>query len=84
MIREDLSLCRFTNEGVKSGRYAGGLLSELESGVGIFCDELRDRIPVAGVRERPAQGRVATLNAQLKAGGAQGLADESGRATFSS
>ena len=67
VIREDLSLCRLTNEGVKSERYAGGPLSALESGVAIFHDEIRDRIPVAGIQKRPAPGRVTTLNAQLSA-----------------
>jgi phenylpropionate dioxygenase-like ring-hydroxylating dioxygenase large terminal subunit len=77
VIREDLSLCRFTNEGVKSERYTGGRLSDLESGVGIFRDEIRDRIPVAGVQKRPAPGRVATLNAQLSVqSGAQSNAQQ--------
>ena len=73
VVDEDLALCRFTNEGVKSGRYAGGYLSKLESGVGIFRDELRELIPVARLWDRPARGRVATVNAQLKAGQMQNL-----------
>ena len=73
VVDEDLALCRFTNEGVKSGRYAGGYLSKLESGVGIFRDELRELIPVASLGDRPARGRVATVNAQLKAGQMQNL-----------
>ena len=72
VVREDFAFCRSTNEGVRSGRYAGGPLSDHESGVRFFRDRLRELIPVAGLRERPTGRRLATVNAQLKAGTRQG------------
>jgi phenylpropionate dioxygenase-like ring-hydroxylating dioxygenase large terminal subunit len=68
VVNEDLALCRATGEGVKSGRYLGGYLSELESGVRIFQDKIRALIPVAGVMDRPRPGRVAALNAEIRTG----------------
>ena len=67
IVKEDLAFCRWTNEGIKSGRYAGGYLSSLESGVRAFQDRIRELIPVAAIGERPEKGRVAGLNSLLKA-----------------
>ena len=68
VVNEDFALCRSVAGGVRSGRYMGGYFSELESGVRIFRDKLKELIPVAGVGECPPPGRVATLNAELVAG----------------
>ena len=65
VAKEDFLLCRATDEGVQSGRYLGGYLSELETGVRIFQDKIRGLLPVAGAVEAPARGRVAALNAEL-------------------
>ena len=71
VVREDFDFCRWTNAGVRSGRYAGGLLSDYESGVRFFRDKLRELIPVAGLRERPVGRPLATVNAQLRVGANQ-------------
>ena len=71
VVREDFDFCRWTNAGVRSGRYAGGLLSDYESGVRFFRDRLRELIPVAGLRERPVGRPLATVNAQLRVGANQ-------------
>ena len=85
VIHEDLSLCRFTNEGVKSeSLHRGASLGARVRGGHLSRRDSRSNPGGRGPRSAPLPGRVATLNAQLKAGGAQGLADESGRATFSS
>ena len=66
VVREDFAFCRWTDQGVRSGRYDGGRLSDYESGVRIFRDKLRRLIPVAEMRERPVGRPLATVNAQLK------------------
>ncbi|MDG2336286.1 MAG: SRPBCC family protein [Myxococcota bacterium] len=67
VINEDLTLCRSTNEGIKSGRYVGGYLSSRESGVRAFQQKIRELIPVATQEEKPAEGRVASSNSLLRA-----------------
>jgi phenylpropionate dioxygenase-like ring-hydroxylating dioxygenase large terminal subunit len=67
VIREDLDYCAWTNEGIRSGRYEGGPLSELEAGVRWFRQRIRDLVPVAGSTRAPGRGTTAELNEQMRA-----------------
>ena len=63
--REDLDFCAWTNEGIRSGRYEGGPLSELEDGVQRFRQRIRDLVPVSSRAQAPRPGAMAALNEQL-------------------
>ena len=62
----NLDICRWTDEGIRSGSYRGGILSDLESSVREFHQKVRDHIPVARRREAPESGRVTTLNQEMR------------------
>lgn len=66
VLKEDLEFCQWTNEGVRSSGYQGGLLSSLESGVRRFHEQVRALIPVAGCPEPPPAGRIRTRNEELR------------------
>jgi phenylpropionate dioxygenase-like ring-hydroxylating dioxygenase large terminal subunit len=66
VFKEDVSFCRWTDAGVCSSAYPGGVLSDLESGVRQFQDRLRELIPVARCSEPPPAGRVAAVNSQMQ------------------
>ena len=66
VFKEDVSFCRWTDAGVRSSGYPGGVLSDLESGVRQFQDRLRELIPVARCSETPPAGRVAAVNSQMQ------------------
>jgi phenylpropionate dioxygenase-like ring-hydroxylating dioxygenase large terminal subunit/AcrR family transcriptional regulator len=68
-LRADLDICRWTGEGIRSGSYQGGILSDLESGVREFHRKIRDVIPVSRQREAPDSSRVATLNQEMRSHG---------------
>jgi phenylpropionate dioxygenase-like ring-hydroxylating dioxygenase large terminal subunit len=65
----NLDICRWTDEGIRSGSYRGGILSDLESSVREFHQKVRDHIPVARRREAPESGQVATLNQEMRLDG---------------
>jgi phenylpropionate dioxygenase-like ring-hydroxylating dioxygenase large terminal subunit len=65
IVEEDLDFCRWTDAGIRSSGYPGGVLSSLESGVRELQDRIRELIPVARCRERPAPGTVRSLNEQM-------------------
>ena len=65
-VVEDLALCADADAGIRSSGYAGGPLSDHESGVRRFRDRIRDLVPVARSAEAPPPGRVAELNERMR------------------
>jgi phenylpropionate dioxygenase-like ring-hydroxylating dioxygenase large terminal subunit len=66
IIKEDLEFCSWTDAGIRSSSYDGGVLSGRESGVGRFHDRIRKIIPVAGQQDAPPTGRVAVVNEKVR------------------
>ena len=65
--REDTQLIVWSSEAMKSTAFPGIILSDLESGVRYYHDELRAMIPIYGQVAEPASGSVKTLNKELAA-----------------
>jgi phenylpropionate dioxygenase-like ring-hydroxylating dioxygenase large terminal subunit len=63
---EDLEICHWSDEGIRSDSYSGSELSTLASGVNSFQQRLRELIPVARCQERPRAGEVAAKNAEMR------------------
>lgn len=59
---EDDQLVRSVQAGLESTAYTTGRLSQKEACVRQFQDEIRARIPVSRLRERPSPGRAQRLN----------------------
>jgi phenylpropionate dioxygenase-like ring-hydroxylating dioxygenase large terminal subunit len=66
IIKEDLEFCSWTDAGIRSSSYQGGVLSGQESGVGRFHERIRKLIPVAEQQDAPPTGRVAALNETVR------------------
>jgi phenylpropionate dioxygenase-like ring-hydroxylating dioxygenase large terminal subunit len=62
---EDEILTRSVQQGLGSGAYTQGILSEKEVVLGGFQDWIRERIPVARLTQAPPRGTVAARNAAL-------------------
>jgi len=62
IIKEDLEFCSWTDAGIRSSSYQGGVLSGHESGVGRFHERIRKLIPVARQQDAPPSGRVSAMN----------------------
>ena len=69
IIKEDLEFCSWTDAGVRSSSYQGGVLSGQESGVWRFHERIRQLIPVAGQQDAPPTGRVAAVNEKVRRDG---------------
>jgi phenylpropionate dioxygenase-like ring-hydroxylating dioxygenase large terminal subunit/AcrR family transcriptional regulator len=65
-LAKALDICRWTDAGIRSGSYRGGVLSDLESSVRQFHQKIREHLPVSKWRESPESGRVATLNLEMR------------------
>jgi phenylpropionate dioxygenase-like ring-hydroxylating dioxygenase large terminal subunit/AcrR family transcriptional regulator len=68
VIKEDIDFCHWTDGGLRTSGYPGGVLSELEFGVRGFQDWIRELLPVANRTEAPATGMVSALNDGMKGG----------------
>jgi phenylpropionate dioxygenase-like ring-hydroxylating dioxygenase large terminal subunit len=68
VTKEDVDFCYWTDGGLRTSGYPGGVLSELEFGVRDFQDWIRELLPVANRAEAPPTGTVAALNDGLKGG----------------
>jgi phenylpropionate dioxygenase-like ring-hydroxylating dioxygenase large terminal subunit/AcrR family transcriptional regulator len=68
-LAANLDICRWTDEGIRSGSYRGGILSDLESGVREFHRKVRELIPVARQREAPEAGQLAALDQEMRRDG---------------
>jgi phenylpropionate dioxygenase-like ring-hydroxylating dioxygenase large terminal subunit len=69
VAQEDLAFCRWTDGGVRSSSYSGGVLSDREVGVRQLRDRIYDLIPVARRREAPPAGSVAATNEEMRSAG---------------
>ncbi len=69
IIKEDLEFCSWTDAGVRSSSFQGGVLSGQESGVRRFHERIRELIPVAGQQDSPLTGRVAAVNEKVRRDG---------------
>ena len=69
IIKEDLEFCSWTDAGIRSSSYDGGVLSGRESGVGRFHERIRKLIPVAEQLDAPPTGRVSALNEKVRRDG---------------
>jgi len=69
IIKEDIEFCRWTDAGIRSSSFDGGVLSGRESGVGRFHERIRKLIPVAGQQEAPPTGRIAAMNETVRRDG---------------
>jgi phenylpropionate dioxygenase-like ring-hydroxylating dioxygenase large terminal subunit len=68
VIKEDIDFCHWTDGGLRTSGYPGGVLSELEFGVRAFQDWIRELLPVANRTEVPPTGMVSALNDGMKGG----------------
>jgi len=66
VTQEDVDFCYWTDAGLQTSGYPGGVLSELEFGVRDFHDWIRELLPVANRAEAPPTGTVSALNEGLK------------------
>jgi phenylpropionate dioxygenase-like ring-hydroxylating dioxygenase large terminal subunit/AcrR family transcriptional regulator len=66
IIKEDLEFCSWTDAGIRSSSYQGGVLSGQESGVVRFHERIRKLIPVAKLHDAPPTGRVSALNETVR------------------
>jgi hypothetical protein len=65
---EDEILTRSVQQGLASGAYTQGVLSDKEVVLAGFQDWIRERIPVARLTQAPPRGSIAARNASLKRG----------------
>ena len=64
---EDDQLIEWSWEAMQSSSFAGFILSDLESGVRHYHDQLRRVLPVMALEHPPAPGQLAALNSSLEA-----------------
>jgi len=69
IIKEDHEFCSWTDAGIRSSSYDGGVLSRQEAGVRKFHERIRQLIPVAGQMDAPPTGRVAAINEKMRRDG---------------
>ena len=69
IIKEDLEFCAWTDAGVRSSSYQGGVLSGEDSAVWKFHERIRELIPVASQQDPPPTGRVAAVNDKVRRNG---------------
>lgn len=63
--REDTQLIVWSSEAMKSSAFPGIILSDYESGVRNYHDELRHHLPVFNLASEPALGTVAAANSAM-------------------
>jgi hypothetical protein len=63
---EDEVLTRSVQQGLESGAYTRGILSDKEIVLAGFQDWIRERLPVSRLVEAPARGMVAARNAAMR------------------
>ncbi len=66
--KEDIQLSIWSNESMKSSAFENFHLSDLEKGVRSHHDHVRAVLPVTTLDQRPAEDRIAALNAALTQG----------------
>jgi phenylpropionate dioxygenase-like ring-hydroxylating dioxygenase large terminal subunit/AcrR family transcriptional regulator len=68
VTKEDIDFCYWTDGGLRTSGYPGGVLSDLEFGVREFQEWIRETLPVANRAEAPPAGTVSALNDGMKGG----------------
>ena len=68
VIKEDIDFCHWTDGGLRTSGYPGGVLSELEFGVRGFQNWIRKILPVANRAEAPPTGSMFALNDAMRGG----------------
>jgi Ring hydroxylating alpha subunit (catalytic domain) len=63
---EDDQLIEWSWEAMQSSSFAGFILSDLESGVRYYHDQLRRVLPVMALEHSPAPGQLEAVNSALK------------------
>jgi carnitine monooxygenase subunit len=63
---EDDQLIEWSWEAMQSSSFAGFILSDLESGVRFYHDQLRRVLPVMALEHPPAPGQLEAVNSSLK------------------
>ena len=67
MQAEDEFLTHSVQQGLESGAYSQGILSDKEIVLAGFQDWIRERLPVTRLAAAPARGTMAAENAALSA-----------------
>jgi len=62
---EDKMLTVWSQEAIQSSAFDGIILSDLETGVRGYHDQLRQVLPVTGLAHSPAPGTVNRVNAEF-------------------
>ncbi len=62
---EDIRLIEWSAQGMRSSAFDGALLSDLELGIGVFQNQLRQVLPVVSLDRAPEGGNLARVNHQL-------------------
>jgi len=62
---EDIELVKWSWEGMQSSAFDDFVLSDLEVGVRLFHDAMRNALPILNRRERPAPGAMAAINEEM-------------------
>ena len=62
---EDKMLTVWSQEAIQSSAFDGVMLSDLESGVRSYHDKLREILPVTGLAQPPAPGKLSQVNANI-------------------
>ena len=65
-MEEDVQLTEWSNEAMNSSAFKGFYLSDLEYGVRTHHDHLRAILPVATLRQRPAEEDIERLNTAMR------------------
>jgi phenylpropionate dioxygenase-like ring-hydroxylating dioxygenase large terminal subunit len=68
VTNEDIAFCYWTDGGLRTSGYPGGVLSDLEFGVRDFQDWIREILPVSNRAEAPPTGMVSARNDEMKGG----------------
>jgi carnitine monooxygenase subunit len=63
---EDDQLIEWSWEAMQSSSFAGFILSDLESGVRFYHDQLRRVLPVMALERPPAPGQLEAVNSSLR------------------
>lgn len=64
---EDVNLVKWAAAGMRSSAFDGVILSDVELGIGMFQNQLREVLPVVGLERPPAEGELEKLNEKLLA-----------------
>ena len=64
---EDVQLVEWSAQGMRSSAFDGLMLSDLEVGIGVFQNQLREILPVVSLDHAPERGRLVGVNQEMLA-----------------